>query len=73
MIDLVQSPEGERLYRLCRTPSKHHHLFCRVCGKVEEVAELAELVDLTEKIRHMSGFGEIDYSFELTGICPRCT
>lgn len=72
VLDTIQSPEGERLYRRCRIPARHHHLFCRVCGNVEEIAQAAELSEVVAKIRHMSGFEEIDHTFELTGVCPRC-
>ncbi|GHC79419.1 transcriptional repressor [Nocardiopsis terrae] len=72
LLDTVHSPDGERLYRRCRTPARHHHLFCRLCGRVEEIVHLAELAEVAERVRGTSGFGELDYSFELTGVCPRC-
>ena len=30
--DSLQSPDGESLYRACKTPGHHHHLICRSCG-----------------------------------------
>ncbi|WP_017589683.1 Fur family transcriptional regulator [Nocardiopsis ganjiahuensis] len=72
VLDTIQSPEGERLYRRCRTPVRHHHLFCRICGEVEEIAQVAEIAAVVEKIRNSSAFEEVDHTFELTGVCPRC-
>lgn len=72
VLDMIQSPEGERLYRLCGTPVSHYHLCCRVCGEVEEIAQVAEIAEAVEKIRSASGFDQVDHTFELTGVCPRC-
>ena len=72
VLDTIRSPEGERLYRRCRTPVRHYHLFCRACGEVEEIAHVAEITEAVEKIRDMSDFDQVDHDFELTGVCPRC-
>lgn len=72
VLDMIQSPEGERLYRRCGTSVRHHHLSCRVCGEVEEITEIAELATAMTRVRHTSGFEQIDHTFELTGVCPRC-
>ncbi|WP_304454717.1 Fur family transcriptional regulator [Nocardiopsis sp. YSL2] len=72
VLDTVHSADGERLYRLCGSTSQHHHLLCRICGEVEEVPEMAELPPLVERIGGTSGFGSLDYSFELSGVCPQC-
>ncbi|WDZ92718.1 Fur family transcriptional regulator [Nocardiopsis sp. HUAS JQ3] len=73
VLDTLHSPEGERLYRLCRTSSRHHHLLCRVCGRVEDIAQADELGSVVERIREDSGYHSLDYSFELSGVCPGCT
>ncbi len=72
VLDTIQSPEGERLYRRCGTPIRHYHLFCRVCGEVEEIAQIVEIAEVVEKIRSMCDFDQVDHTFELTGVCPRC-
>ncbi|MCY9783343.1 transcriptional repressor [Nocardiopsis sp. EMB25] len=72
ILDTVRSSEGERLYRLCGSDARHHHLVCRVCGEVEEVPEPGELAPLVERVVRASGFGSVDYSFELFGVCPSC-
>jgi len=36
--DMLQSPEGESLYRACSTEEHHHHLICRSCGETVEIA-----------------------------------
>ncbi|MFD3685083.1 Fur family transcriptional regulator [Nocardiopsis sp. NPDC058631] len=73
VLDTVHSPGGERLYRLCRTSFRHHHLLCRVCGRVEDIAQADELAAVADRVRRDSGFGSLDYSFELSGVCPPCT
>ena len=35
--DSLQSPDGESLYRACKTPGHHHHLICRSCGLTVEI------------------------------------
>ncbi|MFI6579252.1 Fur family transcriptional regulator [Nocardiopsis sp. NPDC050513] len=72
VLDTVQSPDGERLYRLCGSDIRHHHLVCRVCGRVEEIPEPRELTPVVERVGRASGFGSVDYSFELFGVCPAC-
>ncbi|PDP88521.1 transcriptional repressor [Glycomyces fuscus] len=72
VLDTLHSPGGERLYRLCRTSSRHHHLLCRVCGRVEDVAQAGELAAVAERVGADSGFSSLDYSFELSGVCPGC-
>ncbi|WP_236567848.1 MULTISPECIES: Fur family transcriptional regulator [unclassified Nocardiopsis] len=73
VLDTLQSPGGERLYRLCGTSSRHHHLLCRACGRVEDIARVEELSEVAERIGQDTGFGELDYSFELSGLCPGCS
>ncbi|MGW8527897.1 MULTISPECIES: Fur family transcriptional regulator [Nocardiopsidaceae] len=72
VLDTLHSTGGERLYRLCRTSFRHHHLLCRVCGRVEDVAQADELAAVADRVRRDSGFESLDYSFELSGVCPRC-
>lgn len=33
---------------------------------------MVELPPLVERIGGTSGFGSLDYSFELSGVCPEC-
>ncbi|WP_028648011.1 Fur family transcriptional regulator [Nocardiopsis sp. CNT312] len=73
LLDTIRSPDGELLYRLCRTSDRHHHLMCRLCGRVEDVPQAEELSAALDRIGGASGFGGLDYTFELSGVCPRCS
>ncbi|MFV2198415.1 Fur family transcriptional regulator [Nocardiopsis sp. LOL_012] len=73
LLDTIRSPDGELLYRLCRTADRHHHLMCRLCGRVEDVPQAEELSAALDRIGGASGFDGLDYTFELSGVCPRCS
>ncbi|MBN2023593.1 MAG: transcriptional repressor [Pirellulales bacterium] len=50
---------------------RHHHLFCRSCGCVIDVASSAvEDVSLPPASRH--GFHVEDFSVHFVGVCPDC-
>ena len=36
-VDVLQSPDGETLYRDCLSSHHHHHLVCAECGRSEEI------------------------------------
>jgi Fur family ferric uptake transcriptional regulator len=36
-VDVLMTDEGEAVYRACSTPTHHHHLVCRDCGKAVEI------------------------------------
>ena len=36
-VDVLQSPDGETLYRDCLSGHHHHHLVCTECGRSEEI------------------------------------
>src|SRR5579884_1235733 len=38
-VDTVRAEDGEAVYRRCGTPTHHHHLVCRRCGRTVEVEE----------------------------------
>lgn len=71
-LDVIRSPEGERLYRRCATSVRHYHLFCRLCGVVEEITRLDGISDAVKSVGRTSGFEYINHTLELTGVCPRC-
>lgn len=49
----------------------HHHLVCRNC---EQVVELAECVlrDLESALARQHGFAAVTHRLEFFGLCPRC-
>jgi len=71
-LDVIRSLEGERLYRRCATSVRHYHLFCRLCGVVEEITRLDGISDAVKSVGRTSGFEYINHTLELTGVCPRC-
>jgi Fe2+ or Zn2+ uptake regulation protein len=57
-------------YVACR-PAHHHHLACRVCGKVQEVGE--DLVaDISRRARRELGFAIEDARLDFYGVCAEC-
>lgn len=70
--DVMQSPEGETLYRACVTTGHHHHLVCRVCGSTRELS--AQVVEeWTNRVGQDHGFTEVSHVVDLAGICADCT
>lgn len=70
-VDSLRAEDGETLYRLCEVDSHHHHLICRSCGRVEEIATTtleAWLRDVTAKY----GFTQERHSIEIFGLCGNC-
>jgi len=71
--DVLQTPEGEALYRLCgQTRPHHHHLVCRICGRTEEI-EGAAVERWAAQVAHEHGFTDVDHTVELLGLCAACS
>ena len=62
---------GEGKYRYELQKIHHHHLICRLCGKIEDI-EGEYLADLENKIRTKKGFLVKSHSLEFFGLCPSC-
>lgn len=69
--DCLQSPEGENLFRSCRTRGHHHHLICRVCGDTREL-EAKVVEQWSARVGAEHGFDEIDHVVDLFGRCANC-
>jgi Fur family transcriptional regulator, ferric uptake regulator len=69
-VDVLWSASGEGLYRLCG-PEHHHHLMCRSCGRVVEVAG-PTVEAWTERVAAEHGFSDVGHSLEITGTCVEC-
>ncbi|WP_067972414.1 Fur family transcriptional regulator [Nocardiopsis trehalosi] len=72
VLDTGHTADGERLYRLCATSARHHHLLCRSCGGVTEVTETRAAAELATRIGTAGGYTAVEYAFDLSGICPSC-
>lgn len=70
-VDTMRATDGEVLYRRCEVDSHHHHLVCRQCGSVRELAP-KEIEAWVSKIFVDFGFTDPDHSIEISGICPEC-
>ena len=53
-----------------RNPEPHPHLSCSACGKVEDLEIDLGLVG--EELGEKSGYSDIIYQLEFTGLCPAC-
>jgi Fur family ferric uptake transcriptional regulator len=69
-VDVVRSPSGDGLYRLCGS-EHHHHLFCRACGRTVEVSG-PDMEAWTERIAEEHGFTDVGHRLEIIGTCPTC-
>jgi Fur family ferric uptake transcriptional regulator len=71
--DVLQTSEGEALYRLCgQATPHHHHLVCRACGRTEEI-EGAAMERWAARVAHEHGFTDVDHTVELLGLCAACS
>ena len=69
-VDVRHNPAGEVTYRRC-SPSHHHHLVCRSCGKTVEITGSA-VEAWTHSIAEAHGFSEVSHTVELVGLCAEC-
>jgi Fur family ferric uptake transcriptional regulator len=69
-LDQIKLPNGETAYRRCST-SHHHHLICRQCHAVVEIA--AEGVERwATEVAAQHGFTDLAHHVELSGLCANC-
>lgn len=67
--DALQSG-GEVLYRAC-TPTHHHHLICRSCGRTVEL-EAATVERWAREVAAAHGFVEPEHVVDIFGLCADC-
>ena len=64
---------GKNLYELAdpRRPGEHHHhVVCRVCGKMEPLPGCQ--AEVFEKAAKKLGYADLTHVLEVYGICPAC-
>jgi Fur family ferric uptake transcriptional regulator len=61
---------GETLYRRC-SPSHHHHLRCRCCGRTVEV-EGPAVERWAGRVAAEHGFADVRHTLEIVGTCADC-
>lgn len=69
-VDVVKTHSGEAVYRQC-SPSHHHHLVCRSCGRTVEVKGPA-VERWADAIAADHGYHEVSHTIELFGTCGAC-
>jgi Fur family ferric uptake transcriptional regulator len=69
-VDVRHNPAGEATYRRC-SPSHHHHLVCRSCGRTVEITGTA-VERWAHAIAEEHGFSEVSHTVELVGLCADC-
>ncbi len=69
VIRRLELPESKRRYdgRL----SRHYHVKCTRCGKVEDL-KLDPMEAVERTAGETSGYKIIDHQLEFSGICPEC-
>lgn len=69
-VDVRHNPAGEATYRRC-SPSHHHHLVCRSCGRTVEITGSA-VERWAHAVAEEHGFSEVSHTVELVGLCADC-
>jgi Fur family transcriptional regulator, ferric uptake regulator len=70
-LDVLRGDDGEASYRRC-SPSHHHHLVCRGCGRTVEVAD-PPIERWASRIAAEHGFADVQHQVEVFGTCAECT
>ncbi len=69
-LDVVKTDSGEAVYRQC-SPTHHHHLVCRSCGRTVEV-EGPAVERWANAIADEHGYVDVSHTIELFGTCAIC-
>jgi Fur family transcriptional regulator, ferric uptake regulator len=69
-VDVVKTDSGEAVYRQC-SPSHHHHLVCRSCGRTVEVKGPA-VERWANAMAAEHGYHDVSHTIELFGTCATC-
>jgi Fur family transcriptional regulator, ferric uptake regulator len=70
-LDVLQTADGELVYRRCHSDAHHHHVVCRACGRGTEV-ELPELERWAETTAADLGYTDVTHTVEIFGLCADC-
>ena len=68
--DVLNSSDGELIYRACAT-GHHHHLICRKCGSTVEI-DASKVENWADAVATEHGFAETSHTIEIFGICAAC-
>ena len=68
--DVLNSTDGELMYRACAT-GHHHHLICRHCGATVEI-DATKVESWADQVAKKHGFTETSHTIEIFGTCSAC-
>jgi Fur family transcriptional regulator, ferric uptake regulator len=68
--DTLRRDNGEQAFLLC-SAGHHHHLSCRVCGRVERIQD-CRLDEWARAVAAEHRFAEVEHHAELVGVCGAC-
>lgn len=71
LIQNVDLGEGFKRYEMKRPEKHRHHIVCKKCGKIEDVAECG-LQEIERKIFRKIGFKIEEHRLEFFGVCAVC-
>jgi Fur family ferric uptake transcriptional regulator len=69
--DTLRRDNGEVAFLVCGG-GHHHHLTCRLCGRVEQVRD-CRLDDWAREVATGYGFSQVEHRAELVGLCAACS
>lgn len=70
LVDTFREDSGEITYLLC-DEGHHHHLSCRICGKVVDIRDCS-LDRWASQAAKDHGFSTVEHRAELVGTCISC-
>jgi Fur family ferric uptake transcriptional regulator len=70
-LDVLRQPEGDVMYRYCRSDEHHHHIVCRECGRSAET-DCPELSGWADRLAASLGYSDVSHAVEVFGVCPAC-
>jgi len=71
VLERIDLPSGDHAYVPCEPEGHHHHIVCKVCGRVTDVPDLGLGAAIGE-IQRRTGWHVETHRLELYGRCPSC-
>lgn len=71
IVEKIILPDGIAMYG--RIDKHHHHVICKKCDSIEDVAENDLLDSFEKKIEKKTGFKIMNHSLEFFGLCRNCS
>ena len=68
--DTLRRDSGELAFLLCEG-GHHHHLSCRICGRVERIRD-CRVDDWASSVAAEHAFADVEHRVELVGVCAAC-